>query len=155
MSELHNSSSHPLFKILDTTLILALVTALVYTAGWFYAFYYFAGFNIGLLTLQIPKDYFFVYGFSALKDHVFLITFVYGLAVMFYLFPHVAQRLKFFKDRQKMLSLLVTILTPVLILLLFAGAYRLGKSTAMASYEEQRLNDYPAYPRVELRNKAA
>jgi hypothetical protein len=54
-----------------------------------------------------------------------------------------------------MLSLAVTIFTPVLILLLFAGAYRLGKSTAKASYDEQRLKDYPAYPRVEITLKEA
>jgi hypothetical protein len=44
---------------LDIATLMALATALVYAAGWTYAYHYFANFQLGLLTLDIPAEYYF------------------------------------------------------------------------------------------------
>jgi hypothetical protein len=44
------------------TIVIGAALAWLYVAGWAYAFNHFDHFRIYLLTLQIPKEYFFVYG---------------------------------------------------------------------------------------------
>jgi hypothetical protein len=44
------------------TIVIGAAVAWLYVAGWAYAYSHFDHFHIYLLTLQIPKEYFFVYG---------------------------------------------------------------------------------------------
>lgn len=53
--------------LLDLATVMAIITALVYFTGWTYAYHYFGHFKLGLLTLEIPTEYFFVYGFWVFK----------------------------------------------------------------------------------------
>lgn len=41
-------------------LLLTLLGACLYTAGWAYAYHYFGRFRVGLLALDIPYEYYFV-----------------------------------------------------------------------------------------------
>ena len=44
--------------LLDLATVTALIIALVYFTGWTYAYHYFSYFKVGLLTLEIPTEYF-------------------------------------------------------------------------------------------------
>ena len=50
--------------LFDLATALALVTALVYATGWTYAYHYFGHFKLGLLMLEIPYPYFFMYALA-------------------------------------------------------------------------------------------
>ena len=65
MSAPNDRTAGPL--LLDLATVMALITALVYFTGWTYAYHYFGHFKLGLLTLEIPTEYFFVYGFWVFK----------------------------------------------------------------------------------------
>ncbi len=59
------SASEPLAtrpSWLDTATLVLLTTGWVYVAGWAYAWRFFSQVQLGLLALDIPKEYFFVYG---------------------------------------------------------------------------------------------
>ena len=56
--------------LLDIATALALVSALVYAAGWTYAYHYFGHFKLGLLMLGIPTRYYFGYGFLGVQRMV-------------------------------------------------------------------------------------
>ena len=47
---------------LDTATLVLLTTSWVYLTGWAYAWRFFSHVQLGLLALDIPKEYFFVYG---------------------------------------------------------------------------------------------
>ncbi len=58
-------------RLIDSGIIITplttLVVVLLYTAGWSYAYHYFDRSHLGLLGLEIPREYFFLYGFIVLK----------------------------------------------------------------------------------------
>jgi hypothetical protein len=56
--------------LLDLATVTALITALVYFTGWTYAYHYFSYFKLGLLTLEIPTEYFFCVRFLGLQKVV-------------------------------------------------------------------------------------
>ncbi len=45
-------------SFLETGTIMALLVPLFYTAGWSYAYHYFERFNLGLMGLEIPREFF-------------------------------------------------------------------------------------------------
>ncbi|MCP5014724.1 MAG: hypothetical protein GY938_05495, partial [Ketobacter sp.] len=53
--------------LFDIATGLTLIAALIYAAGWTYAYHYFGHFKLGLLMLDIPTRYYFMYGFWVLK----------------------------------------------------------------------------------------
>ncbi len=55
------SASSP-FGFMDIAGWAPLITALLYTAGWTYAYDYYANFRIGVLALDIPLQYYLIYG---------------------------------------------------------------------------------------------
>ncbi len=51
--------SFPLAGLLDLSAATGFVAALLYTAGWSYAYHYFACFHLGLIGLEIQREHFF------------------------------------------------------------------------------------------------
>jgi hypothetical protein len=54
---------------LDLGLAVALATALVYTAGWAYAYRWYARCDLGLNGLELPVETLLIYGFWTLREH--------------------------------------------------------------------------------------
>ena len=54
MNKIDENKKSYLLKFLDITVLIAIISALLYASGWFYAYYYFDKFNTGLLSLEIP-----------------------------------------------------------------------------------------------------
>jgi len=54
---------------LGLTLLLALISALLVTAGWAYAETRYGQFDLGLVGIEVPPIYFAIYGFKTLKSN--------------------------------------------------------------------------------------
>lgn len=70
---------------LDIAAALTLIIALIYATGWTYAYHYFGHFKLGLLMLEIPIQYFFMYGFWVFKTWWWLLLVLYGLITLSFL----------------------------------------------------------------------
>ncbi len=118
----------------------SLMTALIYVMGWSYAYAYYAAFNLGLLSIDIPGQYFIIYGFWVLRDNwwLFLIYFVIAGAWWG------VRRCRWFRND------LAVALVPLLILALFIGAYQLARHSAVQRFQAQQQEDYSAYPQVKI-----
>jgi len=126
----------------------ALITALVYFTGWTYAYHYFGHFKLGLLTLEIPIEYFFVYGFWVLKSWWWLII-PYGLGIMLLAScePRLSPRLDRIKaERPRLLGQLQIFA----VLLAFLVAWGLASVSAGWFYQEQQGKGFIAYPLVRV-----
>ncbi|MDM8546107.1 hypothetical protein QUF61_06400 [Candidatus Venteria ishoeyi] len=118
----------------------SLMTALIYVIGWSYAYAYYAAFNLGLLSIDIPGQYFIIYGFWVLSDHWWLLLLYLGIVAIWWLL----------RKRPRIQHALATALVPILILALFVGAYQLARYSAVQHFQAQQQQDYPAYPRVKI-----
>lgn len=58
---------------LDLALIIGLAGALVYAAGWAYAYRWYARFDLGINGLDLPVETLLMYGFWTLTEHVYLV----------------------------------------------------------------------------------
>ncbi|MFO1371390.1 MAG: hypothetical protein U1F42_03020 [Candidatus Competibacteraceae bacterium] len=126
----------------------ALVTALVYFTGWTYAYHYFGHFKLGLLTLEIPIEYFFVYGFWVFKTWWWLVI-PYGLGIVLLAFyePRLSPRLDRIKtERPRLLKQLQVFV----VLLAFLLAWWLASVSAGWFYQEQQDKGFTAYPLVRI-----
>jgi hypothetical protein len=74
-------SSRSLHGLVEFGTILTLLVPLFYTAGWSYACHYFERFHLGLLGLNIPREYFFLYSFWVIREE-----FLSFLVLLFILF---------------------------------------------------------------------
>ena len=129
---------------LDVAALALLISALLYTAGWSFAFRYFERFHVGLMALELPKEYFFIYSFWVARDHLGLL--IAGLLVASGLWV-LWSRLR---HQGRVILPVVLLLSPLALLGLFWTSYALGRSTAESVFIEQRENDYPDYPRVRV-----
>jgi hypothetical protein len=66
-------------KALDVTVLITLVTALIYAAGWSYAYHWYDRFDLGLIGLGIPFEYHIMYGFWVLEMFWWLVLILAGL----------------------------------------------------------------------------
>ncbi|WP_089724665.1 hypothetical protein [Candidatus Thiosymbion oneisti] len=125
-------------RILDITAAVTLITALVYTAGWSYAYHWYDRFELGLIGLGIPFEYHFMYGFWVLQTFWWLIpTLVVFLA------------LTYWAQVDPVLDLLAR---TALIwgLLAFVLFYYMGKAAAGADYRDHRESGFQSYPWVRI-----
>ena len=134
--------------LLDLATVTALITALVYFTGWTYAYHYFSRFKLGLLTLEIPTEYFFVYGFWVFKRWWWLIV-PYALIVLLLLVyePRLSPWLDQLRtERHRLLKQLQVLM----VLLAFLLAWLLASVSAGWYYQEQQDNGFFAYPHVRV-----
>ncbi len=138
----------------ETGVVTALLVPLLYTTGWSYAYHYFERFSLGLMGLEIPREYFFVYGFQAIQDQVwlFLLTVIGFVTVLVFGRVFLERKKKKFADQSKarMLNVIPASLLPVLIFGLFFAWYHLGEKAAGNVYDRQVQHDFDAYLRVQV-----
>jgi hypothetical protein len=146
MSAPSDKTAGPL--LLDLATVTALITALVYFSGWIYAYHYFGHFKLGLLTLEIPTEYFFVYGFWVFKTWWWLVI-PYGLGIVLLAFyePRLAPWLdRLSTERHRLLKQLQVLV----VLVAFLLAWWLASVSAGYYYQEQQDNGFWAYPHVRV-----
>lgn len=131
-------SGRPRLPLLDVSLLLALISALLVTAGWAYAEAWYARFDLGLRALEVPPVDFGIYGFKTLAAHGWwLLPLGLGAVIGWGRLPERWARWTW-------------IALPPLVLLLFWGAYRLGGSIARADYQAHAKTRFCAYPYVRV-----
>jgi len=132
----------------ETASFLIVIFALLYTAGWSFAYHYFSHFNVGLSALELPKENYFIYSYWVVADNKGILFFG-GACLsggMWRLTYMIQQRAK---QSSTQLYLFLIIL-PILILSLFAVSYHLGISTADRKFKIQKKNFYSSYPCIEI-----
>jgi len=116
----------------------ALLAGLIYVTGWSYAYAYFALFNLGLLAIDVPGEYFIIYGFWVLRDHGWLVLVYFAFITLWWLLCH------YWQVAQSLLTALIPLL------LLFISSYQLARHSAVQHFQAQQQQDYPDYPRVKI-----
>lgn len=69
-----SDEAFPWAGLIDIGVISGISVALLYTAGWSYAYHYFQCFHLGLIGLEIEREYFLLYGFWVCKARWCLTT---------------------------------------------------------------------------------
>ena len=124
------------------SLIIGLLTAWLYVAGWTYAYDYFASFRIPLLMVDLPLEHYFVYGGSV--PSYFPVSSMI-VAALFTAFLCGLHKWSHYFGRFGTTAALVT-----LVFVAFGLARWGGAAAARSEFQFQRESDYPAYPRVRL-----
>lgn len=143
-----NDTSVPWAGLLDIGAITGFALALLYTAGWSYAYHYFQCFHLGLLGLGIEREYFFLYGFQVCIDHWFMVPLC--LLAAFGL-PLLVQR--YWQQRPDLRFRLRTVAWtggPIGLFLLFIIFYQLGAWTGHDMFAQEQRGDFPDYPKVRV-----
>lgn len=138
----------PWGSLIEIGAITGIAAALLYTAGWSYAYHYFQCFHLGLLGLEIEREYFLLYGFwvcMARPCSVLLcLLAAFGL-------PLLLQR--FWQQRPDMRSQLRAVAQiggPIGLLLLFAASYQLGTWAGKDAFAQEQREDFHSYPRAQI-----
>ncbi len=133
--------------------VITILVPMFYTAGWSFAYHYFDQFHLGLMGLDIPKEYLFVYSFWAVRDNLlwFLLLLV-GVGIFFLgiKFLHKKTQAHTVSDRGAYFQTCLIILIPVAILLAFWLFYSFGDRAGRNAYQEQVKKDFSSYPRVRV-----
>ncbi len=116
-------------RAIDISALIALITALIYAAGWSYAYHWYDRFELGLIGLGIPSPYHLMYGFWVLESFWWL-----GLLVALLLAAAL-----FAWD--KVAPLLITA-APVWVPLTFVLTYLLGGVAAGWDYADHRASGF-------------
>lgn len=146
MSASSDRTTGPL--LFDLATVTALIIALMYFTGWTYAYHYFGHFKLGLLTLEIPTEYFFVYGFWVFKTWWWLIIpYLLGIVFLASCEPRLSPRLDRIKTERPRLLRQLQIFA---VLLAFLVAWGLASVSARWFYQEQQGEGFIAYPLVRV-----
>ncbi|CAK8718429.1 hypothetical protein GMJAKD_07660 [Candidatus Electrothrix aarhusensis] len=144
----NNDTSFPWAGLLDISAIIGISLALLYTAGWSYAYHYFQCFHLGLIGLGIEREYLLLYGFQVCKAHWCLVPLcllaAFGLPLLF-------QRC--WQQRPELRSRLRAVAQiggPIGLLFLFIVFYQLGAWTGHDIFASEQRGDFPDYPRVQV-----
>lgn len=138
----------PWSRLIDIGVITGVSVALLYTAGWSYAYHYFQCFHLGLIGLEIEREYFLLYGFWVCKARWCLTTLC--LLAAFGL-PLLLQRC--WQQRPELRSWLRAVAQtggPIGLLLLFIVFYQLGAGTGKADFAREQRGDFLSYSRVKV-----
>ncbi len=138
----------PWSRLLDIGAITGLSAALIYTAGWSYAYHYFQCFHLGLIGLEIEREYFFLYGFWSCMARpcsvLLCILAAFGLPLLLQWFwqqrPELRSRLR----------PVAQIGGPAGLLLLFVASYQLGAWAGKDTFAREQREDFPSYARVQI-----
>jgi hypothetical protein len=127
------------------TFLVIVTTALVYTAGWSYAHNYFFNYRVGLLSLEIPREYYLMYGYWVIEHYWWLIPILFLFSIVI----HVVLA-SWPLNYTRLAKPVAMWIFPLLILLLFLGSYKIGALTAHSVYLEDKQTNYEAYPSVRV-----
>jgi hypothetical protein len=142
------------FAWLEIVGIGTLLIALCYTCGWSYAYHYFERFNLGLLGLDIPREYFFLYAFWAINDQFWWTALLLGAGVgvltgISILLRLLRRRFPIFGNRYPVrLGYAIVIVGTAS--LTFYGSYTLGERAAVSVYRYQADNGFPSYHFIQV-----
>ncbi len=152
-----NNSKNPksLPQWIELGKIITLLVPLLYIAGWSYAYHYFDRFHLGLLGLDIPKEYLFVYSFMVIKWQYYIFVLILtGLAIGYFLIKLAVK--KYLKRHPssdtleaKIQSIMLATLA-IAVLMMFWVFYLLGNRASQQNYDYEKTNDFPSYPRVKV-----
>ncbi|MCB1805293.1 MAG: hypothetical protein KDJ99_09140 [Candidatus Competibacteraceae bacterium] len=134
--------------LLDVATALTLLSALVYLAGWTYAYHYFGQFKLGLLMLDIPTHYYFMYGFWVFKAWVWIVIAVYLLLLL--PFPLDESYLLGWLRKLKVTPFLQRNLEVLLIVLAFWLSWWLAVTSAASYYQTQQQKGFIDYPNIRV-----
>lgn len=140
---------------IELGVIISLLIPMFYTAGWSYAYHYFDCFGLGLMGLDIPKEYLFVYSFWAVKANPVKFAGVLILAAALYagtkhVFGDFMRRYTGSSIKTRLIYACPVILIPGIIFMMFWLFYSFGEWAAEKSYQEQAEKDFISYPSVNL-----
>jgi hypothetical protein len=124
-------------RTLESAAIVVLITALIYAAGWSYAYHWYDRFDLGLIGLGIPSEYHFMYGFWVAQSFwwvVLLLATLLTAALLFW-------------DRAG--CVLVSIV-PIWVPLTFVMSYLLGAVAAAGDYRDHKDSGFQRYPWVRV-----
>ena len=156
------NESFPVAGLLDTGTITSVLTALFFTAGVSYAYYYFSQFHIPVPGMDLPSGYFFFYGFKAVKNNLFAVFIcIVATIAMYYFMRFLWQRAgeqttddtKHLPQKNKRALLLraSTFLGGLCyLLLLFLIFVCLGHRESTKDFSWEQENDFASYPRVRV-----
>jgi hypothetical protein len=122
-------------------LVIGLISAWLYVAGWTYAYHYFDRFGIPLLMVDIPKENYFVYGGIVVLQFP-----IWELAIVVVLIAVVALGLWLRLDAGR-LKIPLSVLALVVV---FWLGHQAAVVAAHEQYIQQRESDYGAFPRVQV-----
>jgi hypothetical protein len=124
-------------RTLESTAVVILIAALIYAAGWSYAYHWYDRFDLGLIGLGIPVEYHFMYGFWVIQSFwwlVLLIAAVLAVALLFW-------------DR---VGRVLVSAAPVWVPLAFVIFYLLGAGAAGGDYRDHKDSGFQRYPWVRV-----
>jgi len=145
---------------IEPGILITLLLSMFYTAGWSFACHYFDHFHLGLIGLDIPREYLLMYSFWAVKAHIFqfvlLLLLVGGAYFLFWgvIWKRIQTRIAFNRIQTgiwaNMFRIGVVFLMVFAIFLMFWLFYRFGDRAAGMTYAEQVMQGFPSYPRVRV-----
>ena len=138
---------------LDAWILLSFLIPLLYTTGWSYAYHHFESYHLGLMGLDISKEFFFLYSYLAAKEQLFLfmVTLITLTGAVLFGANHYKKFTLAYnpaKVCRYFANLTFIILIPGVALLFLMIFYRIGEEAATSSYNYQVANDFDSYPRV-------
>ncbi len=156
-------TSHPsndFLKWIEPGVIVILLISMFYTAGWSFAYHYFEYFHLGLVGLDIPKEYLLMYSYWAAKANFFwvvLLLFLMGGGHFLFRFV-IGKKIQTLTASGSprsdiwlnLFQIGLVLLTVLVILLMFWMFYWFGYRAADKTYAEQTSQDFPSYPRVRV-----
>ena len=145
---------------IEPGIIITLLVPMFYTAGWSFAYHYFKHFHLGLVGLDIPREYLLVYSYWAVRAHILRFAVLLLIAGgVYFLLRHVIWR----KIQARTTSgsagtdlwanvfrTGLVLVMPFAILLMFSLFYWFGDRVADMTYAEQVRKGFPSYPRVRV-----
>ena len=143
-----SDTSFPWAGLIDIGAITGIALALLYTAGWSYSYHYFQQFHLGLIGLEIEREYLLLYGFQVCMARWCLVPLclltAFGLPMLFQRYwqqrPMLRPRLRAAAQTGG----------PISLLLLFIVFYQLGAWTGHEIFANEQRSDFPSYPRVKV-----
>ena len=130
--------------LFDIAASLGIATALIYATGWTYAFQYFDHYGLGLLGLDIPREYLLMYGFRVFKAWWWLVIGYYLLALA------ILSGLYGWSHRSDRGGILARQVQVVLVLIAFMASGWLARKQASDYYAEQQVKGLTAFPYVRV-----
>jgi hypothetical protein len=122
-------------RTLESAAIIVLITALIYAAGWSYAYHWYDRFDLGLIGLGIPSEYHFMYGFWVAQSFWWLVLVLATLLTAVLAF-------------WGRVGPLLVLSTPIWVPLAFVLVYLLGANSAEDDYRDHKISGFQRYPWV-------